>query len=57
MTFAERSLRKHEQNWAKKTAKTLLGHAEESTTEIYLLEEVQEAITVAKALAGYGKRV
>ena len=31
----------------KQAAKTLLGHAEESTTEIYLLEEMK----VAKALA------
>ena len=39
----------------KEAAKTLLGHAEESTTDIYLLEEVQEAMKVAKALAKYGK--
>ena len=39
----------------KEAAKTLLGHAEESTTEIYLLEEVQEIMKVAKALAKYGK--
>ncbi len=37
----------------KAAAKTLLGHAEESTTDIYLLEEVQEAMKVAKALANY----
>ena len=39
----------------KDAAKTLLGHAEESTTDIYLLEEVQEAMKVAKALAKWGK--
>ena len=39
----------------KDAAKILLGHAEESTTDIYLLEEVQEAMKVAKALAEYGK--
>ncbi len=39
----------------KEAAKTLLGHAEQSTTDIYLLEEVQEAMKVAKALAKYGK--
>ena len=39
----------------KEAAKTLLGHAEESTTDIYLLEEVQEAMKVAKALAKWGK--
>jgi len=39
----------------KEAAKTLLGHAEESTTDIYLLEEVQEAMKVAKALAKYRK--
>jgi len=39
----------------KEAAKTLLGHAEESTTDIYLLEEVQEAMKVAKALARYSK--
>ncbi len=40
----------------KEAAKTLLGHAETSTTDIYLLEEVQEAMKVAKALAEYGNR-
>ena len=39
----------------KEAAKTLLGHAEQSTTDIYLLEEVQEAMKVAKALAKYNK--
>ena len=39
----------------KEAAKTLLGHAEQSTTDIYLLEEVQEAMKVAKALAKYAK--
>ena len=39
----------------KEAAQTLLGHAEQSTTDIYLLEEVQEAMKVAKALAKYGK--
>ena len=39
----------------KEAAKTLLGHAEESTTDIYLLNEVQESIKVAKALAKYRK--
>ena len=38
----------------KEAAKTLLGHANESTTDIYLLEEVQEAMKVAKALAKWG---
>ncbi len=32
-------------------AKVLLGYASTSTTEIYLLEEVQEAIKVAKLLS------
>jgi len=32
----------------------LLGHTETSTTDIYLLEEVQEAIKVAKLLAYRG---
>ena len=39
----------------KEAAKTLLGHAEQSTTDIYLLDEVQEAMKVAKALAKYAK--
>jgi len=39
----------------KEDAKTLLGHVAESTTEIYLLDEVQEAMKVAKALAKYNK--
>ncbi len=39
----------------KEAAQTLLGHAEQSTTDIYLLEEVQEAMKVAKALAKYNK--
>ena len=39
----------------KEAAKTLLGHADESTTDIYLLDEVQEAMKVAKALAKYAK--
>lgn len=38
----------------KEAARTLLGHAEESTTNIYLLDEVKEAMKVAKALAKYG---
>jgi len=37
--------------FGKQDAKTLLGHTKISTTEIYLLEEVQEAIKVAKKLA------
>ena len=32
-------------------AQVLLGHASTSTTEIYLLEEVQEAMKVAKAFS------
>ena len=35
----------------KEAAMVLLGHASTSTTEIYLLEEVQEAVKVAKALS------
>ncbi len=35
----------------KEGAKVLLGHASTSTTEIYLLDEVQEAMKVANALA------
>ncbi|MFC1634035.1 tyrosine-type recombinase/integrase [Planctomycetota bacterium] len=35
----------------KEATKVLLGHAKTSTTEIYLLEEVQEAVKVAKLLA------
>jgi integrase len=35
----------------KEAAKVLLGHAKTDTTDIYLLEEVQEAIKVAKMLA------
>ena len=35
----------------KEVAKVLLGHASTSTTEIYLLEEVQEAMKVAKAFS------
>jgi hypothetical protein len=35
----------------KEAAKVLLGHAKTDTTEIYLLEEVQEAMKVAKLLA------
>jgi len=35
----------------KEAAKVLLGHAKTDTTNIYLLEEVQEAIKVAKMLA------
>jgi len=35
----------------KDAAKVLLGHASTSTTEIYLLEEVQEAMKVAKAFS------
>ena len=31
--------------------KCYLGHSSTSTTEIYLLEEVQEAMKVAKALS------
>lgn len=36
----------------KEAAKLLLGHTDDKTTDIYLLEEVQEAMKVAKALAG-----
>ena len=39
----------------KEAARTLLGHADQSVTDIYLLEEVQEAMKVAKALAKYKK--
>jgi len=35
----------------KEATKVLLGHAKTSTTEIYLLEEVQEAVKVAKLLS------
>jgi len=35
----------------KEAAKVLLGHAKTDTTKIYLLEEVQEAMRVAKHLA------
>ena len=35
----------------KEAAKVLLGHTKTDTTEIYLLEEVQEAMKVAKALS------
>jgi len=35
----------------KEAAQVLLGHASTSTTEIYLLEEVQEAMKVAKAFS------
>ena len=35
----------------KEAAKVLLGHTKTDTTDIYLLEEVQEAIKVAKLLA------
>ena len=35
----------------KEAAEVLLGHAKTDTTDIYLLEEVQEAIKVAKMLA------
>jgi len=38
----------------KEATKVLLGHAKTSTTEIYLLEEVQEAVKVAKLLASNG---
>ena len=34
----------------KEAARVLLGHAKTDTTDIYLLEEVQEAIKVAKLL-------
>lgn len=34
----------------KEAAKILLGHTKTDTTDIYLLEEVQEAIKVAKLL-------
>ena len=39
----------------KEAAKVLLGHTKTDTTDIYLLEEVQEAMKVAKALAKYRK--
>jgi integrase len=38
----------------KEAAKVLLGHAKTDTTDIYLLEEVQEAIKIAKLLASKG---
>jgi len=37
----------------KEAAKVLLGHAKTDTTDIYLLEEVQEAMKVAKLLSSY----
>lgn len=40
----------------KGAARTLLGHTDESTTDIYLLDEVREAMKVAKALAEYEKK-
>jgi integrase len=42
----------------KENARVLLGHANTDTTEIYLLEEVQEAIKVAKMLNSlkYGRQ-
>ena len=38
-------------NLGKEAAKVLLGHTSTSTTDIYLLDEVQEAVKVAKMLA------
>jgi len=35
---------------SKEAAKLLLGHVSADTTDIYLLEEVQEAMKVAKEL-------
>jgi len=35
----------------KEAAKLLLGHVSTHTTEIYLLDEVQESMKVAKQLA------
>ena len=35
----------------KEAAKVLLGHTKTETTDIYLLEEVREAVRVAKQLA------
>ena len=35
----------------KEAASVLLGHTDTATTDIYLLEEIQEAMKVAKALA------
>ena len=35
----------------KEAAKVLLGHTKTDTTDIYLLEEVQEAMKIAKLLA------
>ena len=35
----------------KEAMRVLLGHTTTDTTDIYLLEEVQEAIKVAKSLA------
>jgi integrase len=35
----------------KEAAQVLLGHAKMDTTDLYLLEEVQEAVKVAKLLA------
>lgn len=40
----------------KDAAGTLLGHVETSTTDIYLLEEVQEAMKLAKLLAEFEKK-
>jgi hypothetical protein len=37
---------------SKEAAKLLLGHVSTDTTEIYLLEEVQEAMKAAKPLDG-----
>ena len=39
----------------KEAAKLILGHTKTDTTDIYLLEEVQEAIKVAKRLVGIQK--
>jgi len=36
--------------WAPDAAKLILGHVSSDTTDIYLLEEVQEAMKVAKQL-------
>ena len=40
----------------KEEAKLLLGHVSTDTTEIYLLDEVQETVKVAKEMARAGYR-
>jgi len=51
LQWASNTMRQTRDGLGKEAAKVLLGHAETDTTDIYLLEEVQEAIKVAKLLA------